>query len=194
MTQSSVCLTLWMAATAALPAATITFTGATDGGYVFNYSVSVSNNQRLQTGDYFTIFDFGEYDDPVLPPGWELSEQLNAPNHPTDAPAITNDPLSVDLIVTYMGVEPILGVPGGTDAGSFAFRSPRSGQVSSAYFSSVTKDHPDKPNDDMRHISSGATTVPGALDDASAVPEPASFVLVGSAVAAVWLKRRRRLQ
>jgi hypothetical protein len=81
----------------------------TVGGFTWNYSVNVTLDQRVTTGDFFTIYDFGSFTDGsnLQPLGWTFSSALTGitPSQvlPTDNPALLN------LTWTYTGATEING-------------------------------------------------------------------------------------
>ncbi len=82
---------------------------ATVGGFTWNYGVNVTVDQMVTTGDYFTIFDFGNFNaaSNLQPAGWTFSSSLTGTTpalvNPTDNPALLN------LTWTYTGTTSING-------------------------------------------------------------------------------------
>jgi hypothetical protein len=82
---------------------------ATAGGFLWNYGVNVTVDQQVNTGNFFTIYDFGAFNpgSNVQPAGWTFSSSLTGQNPslvtPTDNPALAN------LTWTYTGTTPITG-------------------------------------------------------------------------------------
>jgi len=79
------------------------------GGFTWNYATNVTVNQSVQHGDFFTIYDFGNFvsRSNLQPTGWAFSSALAGTNPslviPTDNPAVLN------LTWTYTGTTPING-------------------------------------------------------------------------------------
>jgi hypothetical protein len=79
------------------------------GGFTWNYSVNVTLDQRVTTGDFFTIYDFGSFTagSNLQPVGWTFSSSLTGITPalvlPTDNPALLN------LTWTYTGTTEING-------------------------------------------------------------------------------------
>ena len=48
---------------------------ATNGGFLWNYAVNVTVDQQVNTGDFFTIYDFGNFTagSNLQPLGWTFS-------------------------------------------------------------------------------------------------------------------------
>ena len=82
---------------------------ATGGGFTWNYSVNVTVNQTIHHGDFFTIYDFGSFNQGsnLQPTGWVFSSALTGLNPslvlPVDNPSIRN------VTGTYNGTAPIDG-------------------------------------------------------------------------------------
>lgn len=82
------------------------FTGTSPGSGTntkWNYSINITSNQQVTTGDFFTIYDFGPFlaGSNTQPAGWTFSSSLSTP-----PPANTNppdNPTLADLTWTYTG-------------------------------------------------------------------------------------------
>jgi hypothetical protein len=106
----------------------------------WDYAIVVSQGSQVDSGDGFTIYDFGGFVgvSGSLPTGWALnSSNTNAPDYLTDTRASTDNPSITDLILTYTG-----GTQGSTlintPLGTFSFIS-TSGTAVDSFFES--KDH-----------------------------------------------------
>src|SRR5437667_1161173 len=77
--------------------------------FTWNYSANVTVDETVNTGDFFTIYDFGTIapGSNTQPTGWTFSQALLGPTpaltNPTDNPNILN------LTWTYTGSTPING-------------------------------------------------------------------------------------
>src|SRR5256886_10720397 len=77
--------------------------------FTWNYSANVTVDQTVNTGDFFTIYDFGTIapGSNTQPTGWTFSQALLGPTpaltNPTDNPNILN------LTWTYTGITPTAG-------------------------------------------------------------------------------------
>src|SRR5438309_8050372 len=100
-----------------------TFSSITPAGgsdFTWNYSASVTNDQQLQTGNYFTIYDFSNIAPTAFstPTGWAVSTSLvgqtPALTNPTDNAAFYN------VTFTYTGTETVVGPNG---LGTFSINS-----------------------------------------------------------------------
>lgn len=86
------------------------FQGVTNlggGVYQFDYTADVTVNQRLETGDYFTIYDFADVLGAVAPIDWTWSVQnlglTPGKVLPDDDAALPN------VTFVYLGATPIIG-------------------------------------------------------------------------------------
>lgn len=84
---------------------------------VWNYSINITSDQQVTTGDFFTIYDFGPFilGSNTQPAGWTFSSSLSA-----TAPQGTNppnNPTLADLTWTYTGSATI---PTGTNLSGFS--------------------------------------------------------------------------
>ncbi|MDQ6765125.1 MAG: hypothetical protein M3Z22_03365 [Verrucomicrobiota bacterium] len=83
---------------------------AADGtGFRWNYSVNVTVDQMVVTGDFFTIYDFGSIrpGSNVQPANWVFSTSLTGVTPPGVLP--TDNPNLLNLTWTYVGTTPIVG-------------------------------------------------------------------------------------
>ncbi len=84
---------------------------------VWNYSINITSDQQVTTGDFFTIYDFGPFilGSNTQPSGWTFSSSLSTPppagTNPPDNPTLAN------LTWTYTGSATI---PTGTNLGGFS--------------------------------------------------------------------------
>ncbi len=78
-------------------------------GFRWNYATNVTVNQIVQTGDYFTIYDFGSLmpGSNVQPANWTFSSSLVGTTPGTVLP--TDNPNVLNLTWTYTGTTPITG-------------------------------------------------------------------------------------
>lgn len=88
---------------------TLSSTSPTGSDFTWNYSANVTVDQTVAHGDFFTIYDFGNFvsGSNTQPAGWTFSSALAGKNPslviPTDNPSILN------LTWTYTGAAPING-------------------------------------------------------------------------------------
>ncbi len=166
---------------APLEGGTLTFLNTADNGSTFLYSGSVQNNQHVNSGDYFTIFDFAGLVSGSGPSSdWVFNIQHDVPGQP-DNPAVA------DATFTYTG-SPIIGSPGQTSLGIFTLKTTATGQQQGSYIFQTTRSH--GGNEGSSIEQSGITTTAAGT---SAVPEPSAMLLVGSGLMAACLRRQKKL-
>ncbi len=84
---------------------------------VWNYTINITSDQQVTTGDFFTIYDFGPFvmGSNLQPTGWSFSSALvTAPPTGTNPP---DNPTLENLTWTYTGTATI---PTGTHLGNFS--------------------------------------------------------------------------
>ena len=83
-------------------------TGSTPN-FTWNYSANVTVDQTINTGDFFTIYDFGTIapGSNTQPTGWTFSQALVGPTAALTSP--TDNPNILNLTWTYTGTAPISG-------------------------------------------------------------------------------------
>src|SRR3954469_9271575 len=82
---------------------------ATSGGFLWNYSANVTVDQIVNPGDFFTIYDFGNFhaNSALQPTGWTFSSSLLGTTPSLVTPS--DDPSLMNLTWTYNGQTPISG-------------------------------------------------------------------------------------
>jgi hypothetical protein len=87
---------------------TLSSTAPAVGGFAWNYSANVTVDETINSGDFFTIYDFGSIvpGSNVQPTGWTFSQALLGPTPSLVAP--TDNPSILNLTWTYSG-SPITG-------------------------------------------------------------------------------------
>jgi hypothetical protein len=77
--------------------------------FTWNYSANVTVDQTVNTGDFFTIYDFGSIapGSNTQPTGWTFSQALVGPTAALTSP--TDNPNILNLTWTYSGTTPIVG-------------------------------------------------------------------------------------
>jgi hypothetical protein len=141
----------------------------------YTYGIELTSDSKIKTGDYFTIFDFGNVvpGSAVMPSGWSLTTPGAGGNPngtvPGDSPTIAN------LVFHYTGPD----ITGQVGLGNFSVISTNgasSDQTDS--FASLTQRQIDGKNE----ANVTDTLVPitaSSPPPTHGVPEPASLALLG---------------
>src|SRR5438105_1871949 len=147
----------------------------------WNYSANVTVDQTVNTGDFFTVYDFGSIapGSNTQPTGWTFSQALVGPTaaltNPTDNPNILN------LTWTYTGTAPISG---SAALGMFSVITSTDQLKTGQFTAQATLNS--GPNAGTKVSNIGAASVP--------VPEPSTLFPIMSLCAAIGVDRflRRR--
>lgn len=161
------------------------------GVTTYTYSVFVSEGSRVNTGDFFTIYDFNGYiaGSAFAPADWAISEQLVGI---TPAGQLVVDAAgTVNLTFTYTGALTIFG-PAGPIGGVGAFGADSKFEVPNVggqYASAAHKNNPGKPDDNTFQSNQGFVVTPS-------IPETSSLALLlpGLVPLGIVLRRRARKQ
>ncbi|MEY2440178.1 MAG: hypothetical protein QOI34_1563 [Verrucomicrobiota bacterium] len=166
-----------------------TFSSAapTGSNFTWNYSTNVTVDQMVQHGDFFTIYDFGNFTagSNLQPANWAFSSSLTGITPglvlPTDSGSLLN------LTWTYTGTTPING---SSLLGVFSVVTDTNQLRASDFAAEATRNS--GPNAGTKVDNIGMVSVP--------VPEFATFLPVlsvcGAALAASlpsYLRRRKRI-
>src|SRR4051812_42901492 len=157
------------------------------GNYRWTYAVVLPTDMQLQSGDYFTIYDFGGRvpGGELVPNGWALSVAVGGGTpdrlNPSDDPGVPN------LTWTYTGPTVLTGQVG---LGNFwAVSSLGEDRGQPGAFASQTH----RTSDGLGERNLTETRVPtGPSGGTPAVPEPGTLALAGLGLSVVGLVRRRR--
>jgi hypothetical protein len=160
------------------------------GGTEFSYNVSIASGSRVNTGDYFTIYDFNGYiaGSEFAPADWAISVQ---PVGVTPAgQLLTDDAAVVNLTFTYTGAAPLIG-PINPVGGTGAFGADSTSAAIKAlgqYASATHKQNPGQPDHNTPQSNQGFVVTPAA------VPETSSLMLLvpGLVPLGIMLRRRAR--
>ena len=198
---STLCV-LWMAlcsvATANIIPTSTTVTGT--GPFDWIYDLQLSNDQNVNSGiaptvnpvphtnltfaGFFTIYDFAGYvgGSCAGPAGWTCTAQ-DLGFTPDDVVPTDNSSI-VNITWAYTSGATILGQPSGVDLGSFSAESIYGEPVLDSYASRGISNTGPQVGTIADNV--GNTQGPGA------VPEPATFILIGSGLLGLGMLGRKR--
>ena len=88
---------------------TLTSTSPTGADFTWNYTTNVTVDQMVQKGDFFTIYDFGNFlsGSNIQPTGWAFSSSLTGAN--PSLVTVADNVSIANLTWTYNGDTPING-------------------------------------------------------------------------------------
>jgi hypothetical protein len=159
---------------------TLTDITPSNTNFQWNYDVNVTAKQTVNTGDYFTIYDFGSIipNSATAPAGWTLTTNpigvTPSKVSPTDNPGVLN------LTWTYTGANPIAGA---SDLGLFSVAT-TTNQIRTGDFTGfATLNQGPQAGSKVSNVGNVAVPVP----EASAL-----FPLVGLAAAVGFTALLRR--
>jgi hypothetical protein len=149
--------------------------------FTWNYSANVTVNQTVNTGDFFTIYDFGSIapGSNIQPTGWTFSQALVGPTAALTSP--TDNPNILNLTWTYSGTAPITG---SAALGMFSVITSTDQLKTGQFTAQATLNS--GPNAGTKVSNVGTVSVP--------VPEPSALFPIMSLCAAIGVDRffRRR--
>ncbi len=166
------------------------FDGTTPGtgtNTVWNYSINITSDQQVTTGDFFTIYDFGPFiaGSNVQPAGWTFSSSLmTTPPFGTNPP---DNPTLENLTWIYGGASTI---PSGTHLSGFSVTQATSQfqgapSTQAAYFAAQgTRSTGGSAGTKISNVGQIPVPVP--------VPEPTTLSLLALAGAGSMLRAIRR--
>jgi len=163
-------------------------------GCTFSYNVNIAEGSRVNTGDYFTIYDFNGYvaGSAFAPVDWTISTAFTGQTPAgVDPGAFSGDSAAViNITYTYTGAATLFGpiAPVG-GAGAFGAESTQCSTTGlGTYASSAHKNNPGQPDDNTGQANGGFVVTP------SNVPETSSLMLLvpGLVPLGIMLRRKAR--
>ena len=162
--------------------------------YEYIYTATLAADQELQTGNYFTIYDFQGFDHfGTLGAGFSGATALLGKTPSQVIPV--DDPMVLNATFTYNG--PTLNEPnnGGqgvsTELGSFTIFSKFNGLGLISFASEAVKNNGFAKGTVIDNVGSTAGPLQGS-GSGSTVPEPDSWALLVTGIGFVGLAARRR--
>src|SRR6058998_767786 len=123
--------------------------------FSWNYSANVTVDQRVEHGDFFTIYDFGNFvpGSNMQPNDWMFSSAFVGRTPPLVLP--NDDPSILNLTWTYIGKNPIIGP---APLGIFSVDNNANQQRQGDFASEATRNG--GPNDGTKIDNVGNISVP----------------------------------
>ncbi|MEY2479953.1 MAG: hypothetical protein QOI04_880 [Verrucomicrobiota bacterium] len=126
------------------------------GNFQWNYATNVTVNQAVNTGDFFTIYDFGSIipNSNTQPAGWTFSSSLTGPTPGQVAP--TDNPNLLNITWTYNGTT---AINGSAALGTFAVLS-ATNQLRTGQFAAQGTRNDGSPDNGTKISNVGTVSVP----------------------------------
>ena len=181
-----------LAPTASANTITVTPTPVISGAgpYTWTYGVFLSGNSRINTGDFFSIFDFAGYvagSIGTAMAGWAGTTANTIPVCPNGVAAVCanfDDAAVTNLLFTYTGPDIIGPGAGATVMIGTVFAQSQFNTAVNDWFVSQDDDLQTGSNNEG---AAGNTNVPVA----QTVPEPNTLLLLGAGLISLGLARRQ---
>jgi hypothetical protein len=158
-------------------------TTADGSDFRWSYTASVGSGIRVQTGDYFTIYDFGGLDGgAIAPAGWTFSTAVTGPVPILLAPA--DDSTIPNVTFMYTGASII----GPASLGTFSVDSIGNQSVTTAWASDSTRNGGTQDGNFASDL--GSVLAPSDISNPN-IPEPAVGILALGLIGSGSIRRRR---
>lgn len=159
---------------------------AVDGGYFWEYRITLGPDEGLRSGDKLVIYDFAGYVDGSVVGTENTIASVEYTSLPFVTPGETDDAGILNLVWTYDG--PDFQTSGGPYPaiiqGGFGAVSIYNRSVIDAFTSVTTKNNPPQ--------TTGTPLVQGGYTQVPAIPEPTSWALLIAGFGLVGVSLRRR--
>jgi hypothetical protein len=155
------------------------------GNFTWSYAANVTVDETINTGDYFTIYDFGTFvaASNLQPAGWTFSSSLLGVTPSQVSP--TDNPNLLNLTWTYTGTTPLVGAAA---LGNFSVLAATNLLTTSDFAAEATRST--GPNAGSKIDNIGRTSVP--VPEMSALLPILSVCGAGLVAAIPSLLRRRK--
>lgn len=156
------------------------------GNFRWTYAIVLPTDMKLQSGNYFTVYDFNGYINGTAAgpdANWSVSVQNTGVTDPLLNP--TDDPNLPNLVFRYTGPT----IPAGQlGLGNFIANSTFGDRVETSFTAQTNR-----TSDGLLDSNITTTDAPtGVVQPPERVPEPATLLLAGLGLPAVGLFRRLR--
>lgn len=171
-----------------------TYCSGSPGNCTYTYDIILAENHSVETGDFFTIYDFNGFVSfpAVQPLGWTPSAAMTGMDPVDPAIPYAGDDANV-MNLTWQYAGPTLAAPGGgLTISGFQAVSTFTG-VAPGRYGSQTHKPTGVTVGGMPSSSAGYVDVPGTGPGGeNPIPEPMSMALLGGGLAALGLLRFRK--
>ena len=157
--------------------------------FTWTYDVNLTNDETIQNGNFFTIYDFNGYvpGSSFQPAGWVFSSANTGVTPPRVTPK--DNPSIPNLTWTYNGGSSI--GPGPVDLGLFGADSTSGRSALGTFATEATKYAPGKPGNGKPVDNVGSTGVP--IGTQNVIPEADSLLLLLPGLIPLGILLRRRV-